>query len=69
MTLVECFVSNWVTSIFIPKVGATSFTSTREKVLAVFGPIILAPHNPSSENLGRIIATALVSITGAGNTP
>ena len=32
-------------------------------------PIILTPGNLSSENLGRTIATALVSITEAGNTP
>ena len=32
-------------------------------------PIILTPGNLSSENLGRTIATALVSITEAGNKP
>ena len=32
-------------------------------------PIILTPGNLSSQNLGRTIATALVSITEAGNKP
>jgi len=32
-------------------------------------PIILTPDNLSAQNLGRTIATALVSITEAGNTP
>lgn len=32
-------------------------------------PIILTPDNLSAQNLGRTIATALVSITEAGNKP
>lgn len=41
----------------------------REHTEYMASPIILTENNLSSENLGRTMATALVSITEAGSTP